>query len=156
MRVFWAPKPLKYKFLGVTQPRGVAQPYILEDTTRPRHITCSSLVEIGSKTAEKNSAQTDRQTDTMKIMVTWPWTKKALETARSGRGGSALTRDNCRCKTYRNMLFLYVLHLQLSHVKQLKRNLDFWTWWVKPKPSHNNIAYFLTTMPNVYVNHACQ
>jgi len=37
-----------------------------------------SLIEIGSKTAEKNSAQTnrqtDRQTDTTKIMVTWPWT----------------------------------------------------------------------------------
>jgi len=24
--------------------------------------------------AEKNSAQTNRQTDTTKIMVTWPWT----------------------------------------------------------------------------------
>jgi len=39
---------------------------------------CPSLVEIGSKTAEKNSGQTnrltDRQTDTTKIMVTWPWT----------------------------------------------------------------------------------
>jgi len=38
------------------------------------------LIQIGSKTAEKNSAQTsrqtDRQTDTTKIMVTWPWTKK--------------------------------------------------------------------------------
>jgi len=34
------------------------------------------LIEIGSKTAEKNSAQTDKQTDTMKIMVTWPWTNK--------------------------------------------------------------------------------
>jgi len=32
------------------------------------------LIEIGSNTAEKNSAQTDRQTDTTKIMVTWPWT----------------------------------------------------------------------------------
>jgi len=34
------------------------------------------LIEIGSKTAEKNSAQTnrqtDKQTDTAKIMVTWP------------------------------------------------------------------------------------
>jgi len=28
------------------------------------------LIEIGSKTAEKNSAQTNKQTDTMKIMVT--------------------------------------------------------------------------------------
>jgi len=41
---------------------------------------CPSLIEIGSKTAEKNSAQTnrhtDKQTDTTKIMVTWPWTKK--------------------------------------------------------------------------------
>jgi len=41
-----------------------------------------SLIEIGSKTAEKKSAQTsrqtnrqtDKQTDTTKIMVTWPWT----------------------------------------------------------------------------------
>jgi len=39
-----------------------------------------SLIEIGSKTAEKNSAQTnkqtnrqtDRQTDATKTMVTWP------------------------------------------------------------------------------------
>jgi len=44
---------------------------------------CPSLIQIGSKTAEKNSAQTNkqtdrqtnRQTDTTKIMVTWPWTK---------------------------------------------------------------------------------
>jgi len=35
---------------------------------------CPSLIQIGSKTAEKNSAQTNRQTDTTKIMVTWPWT----------------------------------------------------------------------------------
>jgi len=47
---------------------------------------CPSLIQIGSKTAEKNSAQTnrqtDRQTDTTKIMVTWPWTniaKKLLQ-----------------------------------------------------------------------------
>jgi len=46
---------------------------------------CPSLIEIGSKTAEKNSAQTNKQTnkqtdrqtdrqktDTMKIMFTWP------------------------------------------------------------------------------------
>jgi len=39
---------------------------------------CPSLIEIGSKTAEKNSAQTnkqtDKQTDTTKIMITWPST----------------------------------------------------------------------------------
>jgi len=33
---------------------------------------CPSLIEIGSKTAEKNC--TNKQTDTTKIMVTWPWT----------------------------------------------------------------------------------
>jgi len=37
---------------------------------------CPSLIQIGLKTAEKNSVQTnkqtDRQTDTTKIMVTWP------------------------------------------------------------------------------------
>jgi len=48
---------------------------------------CPSLIEIGSKTAEKNCTnkqtdkqsdkQTDRQTVTTKIMVTWPWTNFA-------------------------------------------------------------------------------
>jgi len=33
---------------------------ILGDKTRLRHITCLSLIEIGSKTAEKNSPQTKR------------------------------------------------------------------------------------------------
>jgi len=33
---------------------------------------CPSLTEIGSRTHK----QTDRQTDTSKIMVTWPWTNK--------------------------------------------------------------------------------
>jgi len=41
---------------------------------------CPSLIEIGSKMAEKNSAQTDRQTDTTKIMVTWPWTNEKMKT----------------------------------------------------------------------------
>jgi len=44
------------------------------------------LIEIGSKTAEKNSAQTNKQTDkptdTMKIMVTW--NKKYLEIYEAG------------------------------------------------------------------------
>jgi len=38
------------------------------------------LIKIGSKTAEKNSAQTDRQTDTTKIMVTWPWSNTTCST----------------------------------------------------------------------------
>jgi len=42
------------------------------------------LIEIGSKTAEKNSAQTNKQTDTTKIMVTWPWTNN-VEIRRSNR-----------------------------------------------------------------------
>jgi len=48
------------------------------------------LIEIGSKTAEKNSAQTNKQTnkqtdrqtdkptDTTNIMLTWPWTKNGI------------------------------------------------------------------------------
>jgi len=38
-----------------------------------------SLIQIESKTAEKNSAQTNKQTDTTKIMVTWPWTKTMVQ-----------------------------------------------------------------------------
>ena len=73
---FLSPQTTKNpSFLGVTQPLGVAQPLYSRDTTRPRHITCPSLIEIGAKTAEKNkqtNRQTNRQTDTTKIMVTWP------------------------------------------------------------------------------------
>jgi len=61
-----APKPLKIQvFWGSSSPQGSHSPYILRgDTTRPRHVTCiPSLIQIGSKTAEKNSAQTNRQTD---------------------------------------------------------------------------------------------
>jgi len=55
---FLNPKtPKNTSFLGVTQPQGLHGPYILRDTTRPRHIT---YVLVGSKTAEKNSAQTNK------------------------------------------------------------------------------------------------
>jgi len=47
---------------------------------------CPSLIQIGSKTAEKNSAQTNKQTDTTKIMVTWPWTKNWITSDFSGPG----------------------------------------------------------------------
>jgi len=41
----------------------LVSPYILGDTTRSIQIICPSLTEIGPKTAEKNSAQTNKQTD---------------------------------------------------------------------------------------------
>jgi len=70
---FLSPKtPKNTSFLGVTHPQGSHSPYILGDTTRPRHNICPSLIEVGSKTAEKNFAQTNKQTDTTKIIVTWP------------------------------------------------------------------------------------
>ena len=55
--------PKKYKFLGVTKTQGLHSPYILGDTTRPTYNICPSWIKIGSKTAEKNSAQTNRQTN---------------------------------------------------------------------------------------------
>jgi len=61
---FLSPKtPKNTSFLGSPSPQESHSPYILVDTTRPRRITCPSLIEIGSKTAEKNSAQTNKQTD---------------------------------------------------------------------------------------------
>ena len=63
---FWAAKPLKYKFLGVTQPQGSHSPYILRDITRPRHIT---YVQVWSKSDQRRlrktlqNKQTDKQTD---------------------------------------------------------------------------------------------
>jgi len=62
---------------------------------------CPSLIEIGSKTAEKNFAQTNRQTnkqtDTTKIMVTWPWTnstKKLSLRWQTTRNNTCATRQH--------------------------------------------------------------
>ena len=74
MVVHGRPKtPKNTSFLGVTQPPGVAQTLYSRGHNETRTCNmCPSLIQIGSKTAEKNSAQTNRQTDTTKIMVTWP------------------------------------------------------------------------------------
>jgi len=50
------------------------------------------LIEIGSKTAEKNSAQTNRQTNqqTLRKMVTWPWTNVLVWVIYGGGSGMKL------------------------------------------------------------------
>jgi len=64
MVVHGRPKPLKIQVLGVTQPPGVVQPLYSRGHNLTRTCnTCPSLIQIGSKTAEKNSAQTNKQTD---------------------------------------------------------------------------------------------
>ena len=61
---FLSTKTAKNKFLWVTQPQGSHSPYILGETTITQtYNICPSSIEIGSNTAEKNSAQTNRQTD---------------------------------------------------------------------------------------------
>ena len=66
-------------------PQGSHSPYILRDTTRHRHITC---VQVWSKSDERRprktlhkqtNGQTDKPTDTTKIMVTWPWTNTGAQ-----------------------------------------------------------------------------
>jgi len=63
---FLSPKtPKNTSFLGITQPQGSHSPYILRDTTRPRHIT---YVLIWSKSDQRRlrktlHKQTDKQTD---------------------------------------------------------------------------------------------
>jgi len=77
-------------FLGVTQPPGVAQPlYSRGHNKTQTYNICPSLMEIGSKTAEKNSAQTDKPTDTTKIMVTWPWTNQLRNVRQNGQAAGA-------------------------------------------------------------------
>ena len=61
-------------FWGSPSPQGAHSPYILGDTTRPGHVTC---VLVWSKSDQRRlrkklHKQTDKQTDTTKIMVTWP------------------------------------------------------------------------------------
>ena len=62
---FLSPKTAKNtSFLWVTQPPGVAQPlYSREHNLTQTYNTCPSLIEMGSKTAEKNSAQTNKGTN---------------------------------------------------------------------------------------------
>jgi len=53
---FLSPKtPKNISFLGVTQPQGSHSPYILGDTTRPRHIT---YVLVWSKSDQKRLRKT--------------------------------------------------------------------------------------------------
>ena len=63
---FLSPKtPKNTSFLGVIQPQGVAQPLYSRghNQTRTRNM-CPSLIQIGSKTAEKTlHKQTDRQSN---------------------------------------------------------------------------------------------
>jgi len=73
-----APKPLKIQVLGGhPAPRGCTAPIFYGgNTTRPRHVT---YVLVWSKSDQRRlrktlHKETDRQTDTTKIMVTWPWT----------------------------------------------------------------------------------
>ena len=71
--------PKNTSFLGVTKPQGSHSPNILGDTTRPRHIT-KTYVQVWSKSDQRwlrKAAQTNKPTDTTKIMVTWPWTKNS-------------------------------------------------------------------------------
>jgi len=74
-----APKPLKIQvFWGSSSHQGSHSPYILGDTTRSGHVTC---VLVWSKSDRRwlrktLHKQADKQTDTTKIMVTWPWTNK--------------------------------------------------------------------------------
>ena len=65
------------------QPQGSHSPYILGDTSRPRHITCFLVWPKSDQRRLRKTLhkQTDRETDTTKIMVTWPWTKKLINTS---------------------------------------------------------------------------
>jgi len=74
---FLIPKtPKNTSFYGSPSPHGSHSPYILGDTSRPRHIT---YVQVWSKDGWEKLC-TNKQTDTTKIMVTWPWTKTAIIT----------------------------------------------------------------------------
>jgi len=85
-----APKPLKIQvFWGSPSPQGSYSPYILGDTTRPGHVTC---VLVWSKSDRRRlrktlHKQTDKQTHTTKIMVTWPWTKNVIHFHRNRQCG---------------------------------------------------------------------
>jgi len=75
MVVHGRPKtPKNTSFWGSPSPPGSYSPYILGDTTRPAHVTC---VLVWSKSDRRRLKITlHKQTDTTKIMVTWPWTNK--------------------------------------------------------------------------------
>jgi len=56
--------PKNTGFWGFTQPPGAVQPRYSRGHNETRTCNmCPSLIQIGLKTAEKNSAQTNKQTD---------------------------------------------------------------------------------------------
>jgi len=85
MVVHGRPKtPKNTSFWGSPSPQGSYSPYILEDTTRPGHVTCdlvwskSDRRRLRKTLHKQTNRQTNRQADTTKIMVTWPWTNHRL------------------------------------------------------------------------------
>ena len=85
---FWAPKPLKYKFLGVTQPQGSHSPYILGDTTRPRHITC---VLVWSKSNRRRLRKTlHKQTDKQTLRKQWSLGREPIKSCTSSSHSAVL------------------------------------------------------------------
>jgi len=83
-----APKPRKIQvFWGSPSPQGSHSPYILGDTTRPRHVTYVLVWSKSDqrqlrKTLRKQTDKQTKQTDTTKIMVTWPWTNYYFNTTK--------------------------------------------------------------------------
>jgi len=73
---FLSPKSPK-NTKGSPSPQGSHSPYILGDTTRPRHTTYVLLwLKSDQRRLRKTlHKQTDKPTDTTKITVTWPWNK---------------------------------------------------------------------------------
>jgi len=64
--------PKNTSFWGSPIPQESYSPYILGDITRHGHVTC---VLVWSKSDRRRLRKTlHKQTDTTKIMVTWPWT----------------------------------------------------------------------------------
>ena len=106
---------------------------------------CPSLIEMGSKTAEKNSAQTnrqtnrqtDRQTDTTKIMVTWPWTNYIQLTLLSVESVTTLTEH----------FIIIVQHSSIDCIVSL--NQSTWSLFVVQLHLHNcqkvDIHFILST-----------
>ena len=99
-----------------------------------------SLIEIGSKTAEKNTAQTNRQTEkqaeTTKIMATWPWTKNCH--------GRMVASEVCSCS---RVLLLPAWHFSgfySSFLKILSGHVIPTNWFIDMQTSSLGLPQMFT------------
>jgi len=109
------------------------------------------LIEIGSKTADKNctNKQTNRQTDTTKIMVTWPWTSYYCSSGWCKMSHFVTLHVLNSCNLSVNLsivwcvhIFVYPRHWIDPLISFFRLSVCLWTDWLSNDYVHSSLPIF--------------